>query len=173
MRGHVPYHEIRVIRASHAHVAIVRKRNSVDTAEMPPQAAIKPEPLQCAGGGADPPAHRLVCDARTLLPPEKQVESERVVVAVLVWRRRRHGIEVGRGCLLHGLGWSLVRWWRSSAPSVAVFLAVRLRPRCRPATLLLLFLENVPWRTLLALQTRLCAPVCVVGRCGMVLVCGG
>lgn len=103
MRRHIPHHEIGVIRACHAYVAIVRKSHGVNTAKVPPKAAIEPEPLEGARSRADPPAHRLVRDARTLLPPEEQVKSQGILMVVMGRRRRRRGTDGGRSCFLHGL----------------------------------------------------------------------
>lgn len=113
MRRHVPHHEVGVIRARHAEFTLVRKGHSIHTANMAPETAVQPEPLESAWGSTYAPADGLVRDTWTLLPPEKQVESEGVVPVVLGWRRRRR-VNVGWGSLNHGLGWT-VGWWCSSA----------------------------------------------------------
>ena len=150
MRSHIPHHEVRIIRASHAHVAIIRKGHGINTAKMPPESTVQPKPFECAQGRANPATHGLMRDARTLLSPKEQVKSERVVVmVVLVWRRRRRGTDAGRGCLLHGLGWSgfgqmVQQCYVAACRAAAAFVLC-----CR-------FLRTKhPWRTHLALQVRL------------------
>ena len=88
-------------------------------------------------------------------------------MVVLMWRRRR-GTDAGRGCLLHGLGWSgfgqmVQQCYVAACRAMAAFVLC-----CR-------FLRTKhPWRTHLALQVRLALAssqrACELsGGCAMVL----